>query len=778
MSKIRINIFHLALGAAILLNIDKIIFGPFAPVRCYDTFDNPFTAIHILLRNILKYGLISQSPENLCGVSYYTFAVPPNSLPIISALLLPPYLSYLSLSISLVFIAFLGIFLLLRDDFKLSQKASAIGALFFSSITIHLPLMTSVIGIPLLIWSFERIFDSRYRFSKRLFMYLYILIYFMRSSFVIIAPQVLLFYLIYSACFSNIKNIRKNILAIVLIWSLFVIVNLPSFAELFFHLQASHKNALQPNLDISWVYAAKYLIKSLFNIHMHDFYIVMPSLLGLTVILAYIFSSERQDRDKCFYFPIIFLVIIEIVAFFLSQTPIWNAISERLVFLKYFRLERFAYLLIILFSILIGQSSDFLIKRKYFAPSKAWYLPFSIVFLYIGLGIIYRQFPFYFFDRTIDILRASTEFIFQLLSVLIFLLLISLKTKKGKRCSIFTALFISFLFFALANTLHSRFSFGTENFQHYYRSPQIERVKAMEGYNLENFRVADVGGANQSKLLNSGFKCADGHFNIYPESYKEFWIKVIEPAMTRSKKIRDYYLGDCNRVYLFYDGIKNKPIRELSFNPDLLRLINVKYIFSDEKILDCGRYGLIETAAKSDTYVKASLWRRYFSEREFYVYQNRYFAAPVFLTGSFDSFDTKEELLDKVSKKDYDYLVNHTFVLNKDAEALFSVKLDVKNAIIKDYKLSPDEIKVWLHNQDPVILNWSTNYNKNWICEIDGKRSPVFRIYNTFMGVVVPRDSNIAVFKYENTNLNWAYLMAGLGFLIVNIYVIRRLRSI
>ena len=37
-------------------------------------------------------------------------------------------------------------------------------------------------------------------------------------------------------------------------------------------------------------------------------------------------------------------------------------------------------------------------------------------------------------------------------------------------------------------------------------------------------------------------------------------------------------------------GPKTKPITELSFNPDLLRLINVKYIYTDEKILDCEKY--------------------------------------------------------------------------------------------------------------------------------------------------------------------------------------------
>lgn len=764
-----------ALGVAVALNIDKIVLGPFAPVRCHDTFDGPFLITRLFAHNLFRYGLISQSPENVCGATIFCY---PGIVTLPAVMLLPAYLSYLFLSIFLIFIAFLGMFLFLRDEFKVVEKASLIGALFFSSITICLSFGLAIAGMPLLFWCFERIFSKNYFFVKRLSAYLYMLIYFAGSNFGIIALPIFVFYFVYFLLISRIKKTKKNILTIILIWSLFLIMNLPLISELFSHMPASHRSFWQLPPGMSWLYAAKCFIGSLFDIRMQYFYTTTPTLLGLLIILIYIFSSSRQYRDKYFYFPIISVLVIELVSFFLFQSPLWYALSGRLGFLKSLQFDRFAFLLVMIFSILIGQSSNFLIRQKYPVNKKAWYLSLSAVFLYVVSGIIFRLFPFNYFERLSDIVRPVAELVIQLLSLGIFLLLIGIKVARNKKPPIFTALFTAFLFFSLANTLHSRVSFGTENFRHYFRSPQIEKIKAIERGNIEKFRVADISGADQSKLLNNGFRCADGYVNVYPMAYKEFWAKVIEPEIRKSKKSRDYFSDRTSRVYLFYDGPKDQPIEKITFNPDLLRLINVKYIFSSRKVLDCAGYGFIEVAAKTDAYVNAPLWKKYFSEKEFYVYQNKYFAQPVFLTDSFIAFNTKGQLLEELGKKDYFYLVGHTFMLEADAQNLPSAALNAKNAEIKGYDLTPDKIRVWLRNQYPVILNWTTNYNKNWLCEIDGKKTPIFKIYNAFMGIVVPANSHVIEFRYRNVYLNYAYLISFLGFICINIYVIKHLKGI
>lgn len=756
---------------AILLNIDRILLGHYSLVRTGDTLDGPIPWTRVFLNNILNYGIVSQSPENMCGISNHSFGQPPALLPIM--FLLPLYLSYLFISLAIIFIGFLGMFLLLHDDFKCSQKASLIGALFFSFITSITPaLVLTVPGIPLFIWCFERIFDNTYVFAKRLMMYSYILIYFIASSFVLIAPSILLFYIIFFIFFSKVKKSRKNIFTIVLIWGLFVLLNLPSFAELFSNLPTSQRNNLQFNMGISWLSAAKNVIA--------DIYSNTPSLLGLLIILIYILSSSKSDRNKYFYFPVISIVLIYLLGFLFVSKQFMGTLSSFFSILRSARLERIEYLLDVFISILIGQSCNYLIKKGYFSNRKAWYLSLCAVILYIGLGLKYKLFDIS--DACIIKILSPLMLIIQFLSLAIFMAGIWLT--RGNKNSVFAVLFVSFALFLIAITGHARIFFGPENIQHFYGSPQIETIKAIEKGNLGNFRVVDLNGSHQSKLLINGFKCADGFANVYPQTYKEFWEKVIEPEIKGSERYRKELLGTCSFVHLFYSGPKNEPIKELSFNPDLLRLINVKYVFTDESILDCEKYGFIEIAAKSSAYVKNEAfnsyfkWGKYFSKREFYVYKNKYYAAPVFLTGNLDTFDNKEQLLDQLGKNDYNYLIKHTFAFKDNVKSILSTNFNTTDSTIERYELTPDEIRVWLNNKYPVILNWTTNYNHNWSCEIDGKNTPIFRIYNSFMGVIVPPGHHVVILSYRNIYLDYAYLILVIGFIAINIHAIRYLKTV
>jgi hypothetical protein len=765
----RQHIYIWALGFAIVLNLDRILLGQWALLPITDTFDGPFQAAYIFAQNILKYGVISQSPEQVCGFSNLASSVPPVYIALM--MVLPLYQSFLFLSLLAAFVAFLGMFLLLHDEFKLDQTASIVGALSFCSIAIPVWLGLSGVGIPLLICCFERIFEITSSFKKRLLSYLYILLYFGTSIFPIISLSLLFFYIFYYIFISNIKKTPRNILTISLIWCLFGLINLPAIMELITYLPTSHRVTWTimgaSQLGKTWGYAAITFMERLLSIKSVMGVMSAPSLLGTFIILFYFISIKSSDKDKLFYFPIFAVLFIEFYAFFLYNSPIFEILIPFLGLFKSANLDRLYYLLLTLFSILIAQASQHIISYNCVFSKNSWHLTVVSFVLYVVFVVAFNH-------------NYYWQFIVQSLSLAIFLLLLYINYIKNNQYSIGNILIISFLFFCLANTLTDKLTIeNIYNFQHRNKSPQIELIKHMEGNNLEFFRVVTLKQeGHQSQLLLNGFKCADGYVAVYPLAYKEYWAKVIEPEIKQSPIYTKGFLGSGSKVFLLDDSTAHQPLRRLNFNQNLLRLINVKYIFSGEKILDCEKYGLIEVAEVSRAYINAPKWKKYFRPWEYYVYKNKDFASPAFLTDAVRFFDGKDELLDELGKRDYAYLSTHTFALRGAATILESTGLDLAHSEILDIQLKPDQMTVRLRNRYPVILNLTTNYSRNWICEIDGRKAPIFNTYNAFMSVLVPPDSHLLIIEYHNTLLSYAYWVSIIGFVIINTYVVISLRGL
>jgi hypothetical protein len=649
-------------------------------------------------------------------------------------------------------------FLLLCDEFKLDEKASLIGALFFASIPIFLPWSITIAGIPLLFWALERVFDSAYSFKRRLAIYLYTLIYFFANSFVIIAFALLPFYLTYFLFFSKIKRNVKNIVVLCLIWGLYFLINLPVLTELAYHAADGHRVSWYFFSGVSWTDAARNLMTQGITT------LLTLSTLGLLIVAYYVISSKKANRDKNFYFPMIWLVFIMLFAFFICKTPLWQMVKMNLGIFGSVQFDRFYLLLVIFFSILIGQASDFLIKKRDFSNKKAWIISAILIAGCICVGLKWNQF-------------MKIQFALGFASIAIFLFLAWLRATKRMKISVFLVLLVPFLVFALGQTAYSRVQYGVHNYYHWFNSDQIEEVKKIEKGDIGSFRVVKVGG-DPSQLLNNGFKCADGYTSMYPQAYKEFWAKVIEPELAISEKHRKYFLGWGNRAYLFDSVNKGQTVDILNFNIDLLKLINVKYLFSDRKITDYAKYGLIEIDEKDPDYFKTPRWKRYFKKGEFYVYQNKEYAPPVFLTGSTRIFNTKEELLDELGNRKYGYFKRHTLALKKDLEDVSMEDLNAAGSGIINYRLTPDMVEIEINNRYPVILNWTRNYDRNWRCEADGKELKIFPVYNSFMGVIVPPNSNEVKFIYRDVYLQYACLISLLGFLVANVFIINRFRNI
>lgn len=127
---------------------------------------------------------------------------------------------------------------------------------------------------------------------------------------------------------------------------------------------------------------------------------------------------------------------------------------------------------------------------------------------------------------------------------------------------------------------------STLNYREFYSDDLFEMIKADMGYNGE---WSAAYGMHPAVLNYNGIATVDGYLGMYPQTYKEKWGKVIEPALNLAPTKKEYYDGWGARVSLYSGTDENNyaPLRvmELSdnrllVNMDELKSLDCKYIFS------------------------------------------------------------------------------------------------------------------------------------------------------------------------------------------------------
>lgn len=968
-----IQLIKVSLFIGIILNADRVLLREYSPIRVVDNFDDVFPFFVIFAENILNYGFSYQFPQMLCGVG--SFGLTPLPGFVLPLFILRPYDVYLLYSVLGVAIAFAGMFLLLHDEFKLNKQASFVGALFFSSTYLYLAAAVSLGGIPLLLWSFERIFDGGYTFKQRIIFYAYIIFYFMASFIHTMAYIMLPFYASYFLFISKIQKTAKNISLLLVIWSIFLIIYAPTLPELYFNATFAHRTVSNVWWDNSWTSAWEYFISLIFYISMVDGNVcVIPSLLGLPMVVYYLLISKADERDRYFYFPLLWILFITLYCYFIYFTPLWALVINKFGFLKGVMFDRFCVISKVPWSIVLAQATQVLITRKvvgdaHKANMKYWSI--AIVFLYVVAGFVLHKIYFPTGLLWHWSLNIGSQFMLQAVSVLLLFVMIVINREviKTKKCLPPQVVLYPMLLFAVLNTIYASSMTTRSNqlnrvsFYNFFHSDQIENIKKCENENIENFRVVGIGigphDEHAGTLIYNGFSTADAYFGLYPHAYREYWRKVIEPAYNKYEDVRSVFQRTSQHTFLYRAFWDDK----LNFNLDLLKLIGVKYIFSSVKISHqegCleevqvpdneaslaletlaseGRTQLLrqnlaeakvnvnDYLARGDTaqgelnmyiatytpqalsqknvayndmqlilefeakygrkftqnypviasnaaeqnsvnnylnilrkyvtftaawegigaegvpgvYVdpkwisdaktaiqaifraydsvvsqekavrtkleslrtaqreweikantleseiarniqtisqKDTGWKTLFRKGQFYVYRNKEFVEPVFLTGSVKLFGTKEELLEELGKHDFKYLVSNTLALEEDVAGLKQIAPRTDGATIVSYKNTPDRIQVRIRNQYPVILNVARNYNTNWHCWVDGKEVKVFRVYNSFMGVLIPENSDTVEIKYINGYQRSAWIITILGFIISNSIVILHIKRL
>ena len=146
--------------------------------------------------------------------------------------------------------------------------------------------------------------------------------------------------------------------------------------------------------------------------------------------------------------------------------------------------------------------------------------------------------------------------------------------------------------------------FGNENdtlnYREFYSTDLFESIKEDLDYMDGEWSVTY--GMHPAILEYNGIFTLDGYLGFYPQSYKEKFRKVIEPALLRKENTRSYYDDWGARCYL-YSGTDDSIVmatksmagvtdETLYANTDALRELGCKYVFSRIDISNTEELGL------------------------------------------------------------------------------------------------------------------------------------------------------------------------------------------
>jgi hypothetical protein len=281
------------------------------------------------------------------------------------------------------------------------------------------------------------------------------------------------------------------------------------------------------------------------------------------------------------------------------------------------------------------------------------------------------------------------------------------------------------------------------NYVQNFRSPTIRSLADRHRGESEWFRVASVN-MPTNVLAAYGFETIDGYVNIYSRQFREFWERVVA-----GKIAQEGPLGSVSEIRLFHD--KEMPAVEFPalFNLSMLSLANVRYILARNELRHRDLSLVRGPSAPWATLplmerVRIRLRENFTGSDWIYIYENRtvlpraFFATP-------ESFPDSATLLAALSSRTAAELRERALVLARDMSAIAPGTGEVR-------KLSraPDRIELDVTTaQGHALLTVTENFSPFWRCDVDGEPCRLLPVYHTFMGVIVPHNSQRVVLTYK-----------------------------
>lgn len=518
--------FYIAIVIVLLWVLPYFVLNEDAHMRVHDNLDSNLGWYEVMKDNGIAFSPLHTPVEQIMNGefsrdTYYSeyYAM------VFLFQLFPPVIAYgLSQAIT-HFVAFLGMYLLLKKYVMKEEHKNAylitIGVALAFSLTPYWPSgMLSILGMPLALWSMMNIKNGERNWKDAAV--LTIIPFF--STFVIgffyFLAAMGMFWL-----YDSIKNRKGNwAFFIAIIYMIFIYLAIDY--RLVFSMIAPLSDELT-NRDVfyqsklNFVQTLKLVVKNYVISHnqdrtIHQFIILPLTLYGLISVLL----KKTWKENKLYVgLHLLNIVLSTWYAFWFFEG--WQPLKEKFGILTSFNFARFHYLRPVIIYTLFALTLKMIWKNGYFGRKLVYVLIIGqlLILVLTNEQIMYKNQPSY---------------------------------------------------------------------KEYFAEEQFADIKEFIGKPLDQYRVVSIG-IHPNVAQYNGMYTLDSYSNIYPLTYKLQFRKIIEPELNKNKALRNYYDDWGGRCYIFVDELgkyyqyskqSDKEINHLQLNVEALKEMGGQYILS------------------------------------------------------------------------------------------------------------------------------------------------------------------------------------------------------
>jgi len=194
--------------------------------------------------------------------------------------------------------------------------------------------------------------------------------------------------------------------------------------------------------------------------------------------------------------------------------------------------------------------------------------------------------------------------------------------------------------------------------------------------------------------------------------------------------------------------------------PHLLSMLNVKYIVGPRLPEDLTRYDDRVKAAVEDFRRFYSNFNVMFAGREYQVLENKDFLPRVSLIYDYTVVESAKEALSLILSPEFK--PGNIVLLEEKPEIILSQGSGEVNI----NKIIANEKILNVKTDKAAFLIVRENYHSDWKCYIDGKKEKIYKSNYIFYGVFIPEGEHKVHFVYESGIFNLSLLLYLIGFII------------
>ncbi len=786
--------------------IDKFLLGPFSSVQIHDVFASDFIRQQAVGRLFLKYGFFAWYPGYAGGIPVYAWHHTPFYLLSIISTLVPVWLVYSAVCVSLMALAGWGMFALLEKHFSVGRGTAFAGGVFFALASQVQPnpipsVYFNYLFPAFFVWCCEA-FQAEAPLRSRLLPLAALNILLALSYPILTLPYYPLLHLLLNLMLFSGKELARACAVWCLLWAGYVLAWTPVLYSLYSYIPFAsrvHGGSVLPFIAMF----KDFLVQLLY-------YFKLTATRSLTVIPFFaaltLFPKSRRIRGlgliwACFLFIAVFFGssmrgllgqsifgkmdlshfswTLPVITAFTSFLGLDLVIKEKklqgrylcvfaavfcaaliLLYSHHRMLERIClaniYGAVFILSLLFAARVPDLKLPSGKAVWAAW------LFLALNLVVIATKFTLHRF-------MALNAAAFLLLFV--FLLRELYRAKNNGALSI-TPYFIAGICLLLGlTTRFYRFSGDWPERSGYQQTiSSLSPAAAVMTGGGAPFRAGTVGVARSWAVARLGIETADARGPMFSARYDDLFRLLIAPQEKAPSPGQERYFAE--RFLLTLDLVDWYPVQYFNYN--IAALANIKYFVSD-------RYDVKMARQAQRVSLEKEALPGVLKPRTIFIYELKGTLPRAFLAGGAAILPDQKALLAALAQSGLPGLSSTGFFEEGDADAAIKAfpgagKPARGTARFTEY--TPDRIRLEVKNEGPALLLVTNNFHPGWQAAVDGAPVKLYRADHAFQAVPLKEPGTHEVtLEFRDPKLWALHPLVLLGFLLTNAGVLFRRRN-